>query len=241
VVPALRRRIRLLTYRGDAVDCPCCGRGFRAFMRPDPELLNAVCPWCGNHIRHSALWLYLERRTDLLSKPARVLHIAPEHILQQRLSALGHLEYVSADLESPLAMEHWDLTDVPHPDDSFDAIVCSHVLEHVPDDRRAMSELRRILRPGGWAIVQVPIDYTRAETLEDPAIQSPEDREREYWQSDHMRLYGNDFPDRLRAAGLDVTVDRYLRDLPQDEIDRFGLISLEDIYLCREAGDAPPG
>jgi SAM-dependent methyltransferase len=131
-------------------------------------------------------------------------------------------------------MEHFDLTDVPHPDDSFDAILCSHVLEHVPDDRRAMRELRRILRPGGWAIVQVPIDYTRAGTHEDPAIESPEDREREYWQSDHLRLYGNDFPDRLREAGFDVTVDSYLRDLPEPEINRYGLISLEDIYVCRK-------
>ena len=204
-------------------------------MRPDPDLLNAVCPWCGSHVRHRALWLYIERRTDLLTKPARLLHLAPEHVLAERLRAHPHIDYLSADLDQP-AMENWDLTDVPHPGDSFDAIVCSHVLEHVPDDRAAMRELRRILRPDGWAIVQVPIDYERAETLEDPAIQSPEDRERAYWQADHMRLYANDFPDRLRSEGLDVTVDGYLRTLPQEEIDRFGLISLEDIYVCRKGG-----
>ena len=208
-------------------------------MRPDPELLNAVCPWCGSHVRHRALWLYIERRTNLLTKPTRLLHLAPEHVLTKRLRALPNIDYLSADLDQP-AMENWDLTDVPHPDDSFDAIVCSHVLEHIPDDRAAMRELRRILSPGGWAIVQVPIDYERAETLEDPAIRSPEARERAYWQADHMRLYANDFPDRLRGEGLDVTVDSYLRTLPDDEIDRFGLISLEDIYLCRKGGDAPP-
>ena len=209
-------------------------------MRPDPELLNAVCPWCGSHVRHRALWLYVERRTDLLTpreggEPTRLLHLAPEHVLAERLRGLAHIDYLSADLDQP-AMENWDLTDVPHPDDTFDAIICSHVLEHVPDDRAAMRELRRILRPGGWAIVQVPIDYERAETLEDPAIQTPEDRERVYWQADHMRLYANDFPDRLRSEGLDVTVDRYLRTLPQEEIDRFGLISLEDIYVCGRGG-----
>jgi SAM-dependent methyltransferase len=213
-------------------------------MRPDPDLLNAVCPWCGSHVRHRALWLYIERRTDLLAprgggEPTRLLHLAPEHVLAERLRGLPHIDYLSADLDQP-AMENWDLTAVPHPDDSFDAIVCSHVLEHVPDDRAAMRELRRILRPGGWAIVQVPIDYERAETLEDPAIQSPEERERAYWQADHMRLYANDFPDRLRSEGLEVTVDGYLRTLPSEEVERFGLISLEDIYLCREGGGAPP-
>jgi SAM-dependent methyltransferase len=215
------------------VACPCCQRSFRSFVVPDPEQLNAICPWCGSHIRHRALWLYLERRTDLPVRPARLLHVAPEYVLQERLRGLEHLDYVSADLESPLAMEHFDLTDIPHPDDSFDVILCSHVLEHVPDDRAAMRELRRVLRPDGWAIVQVPIDYERAETYEDPSISSLEDREREYWQADHLRLYANDFPDRLRAEGLDVTVDHYLRELPHEEIDRFGLISLEDIYLCR--------
>jgi SAM-dependent methyltransferase len=207
-------------------------------MRPDPELLNAVCPWCGSHVRHRALWLYVERRTDLLAEPTRLLHLAPEHVIAERLRALPHVDYLSADLDQP-AMENWDLTDVPHPDGSFDAIICSHVLEHVPDDRAAMRELRRILRPGGWAIVQVPIDYERAETLEDPAIQTPEERERAYWQDDHMRLYANDFPDRLRSEGLDVTVDSYLRTLAREEIDRFGLISLEDIYVCRVGGGPP--
>jgi SAM-dependent methyltransferase len=204
-------------------------------MRPDPELLNAVCPWCGSHVRHRALWLYLERRTDLFTRPARLLHVAPEHILQERLRALSNVDYLSADLDSPLAMQHFDLTDVPHPDDSFDAIVCSHVLEHVPDDRAAMRELSRILRPDGWAIVQVPIDYERAETLEDPAITTPEERERAYWQADHMRLYANDFPDRLRSEGMEVTVDDYLYTLPEAEIERYGLVSLENIYVCRPA------
>ena len=207
-------------------------------MRPDPDLLNAVCPWCGSHVRHRALWLYIERRTELLTKPTRLLHLAPEHVIAERLQARTNIDYLSADLDQP-AMENWDLTDVPHPDDSFDAIVCSHVLEHIPDDRAAMRELRRILRPDGWAIVQVPIDYERAETLEDPAVATPEQRERAYWQDDHMRLYANDFPDRLRSEGLEVTVDSYLRTLPPDEIDRFGLISLEDIYVCRKPGGEP--
>jgi Methyltransferase domain len=229
---ALRRRARLLTYAGRAVHCPCCERDFRRFMVPDPRLLNAICPWCGSQVRHRALWLYLRTRRELLEGPLRLLHVAPEHVIGERLRALPRVDYLSADLDSPLAMEHFDLEDIPHPDGSFGAVIASHVLEHVPDDRRAMREIRRVLAPGGWAIVQVPIDYERAETLEDPSITTPEDRERAYWQPDHLRLYANDFPERLAEAGFEVKVDRLLRQLPPDEIERHGLLSLEDIYLC---------
>jgi SAM-dependent methyltransferase len=220
-------------YAGRRVECPCCETRLAEFRVPDPARLNAVCPWCGSHIRHRNLWLYLRERTDLLGAPARVLHVAPEYVLQERLRSLPQLDYLSADLESPLAMAHFDITAIPFEDDSFDVVLCSHVLEHVPDDRRAMRELRRVLRPSGWGVIQVPVDYTRTETLEDPAIVSPDERERVYWQSDHLRLYGQDFPRRLEEEGFRVTVDRWLHELPREVVERHGLYSLEDMYLVR--------
>ena len=198
----------------------------------DPN--NPICPRCGAQARHRALWLYLHERTHLFSgKGLRVLHFAPERALGQALAGAPGIEYVSADLEDPAAMEHFDITDIPHPDGSFDVILCIHVLEHVEDDRRAMRELRRILAPGGFAVVLVPLDLDRAETYEDPSITDPAERERAFWQSDHLRLYGRDFADRLREAGFDVTVDQWIRGLDPSMIARYGLFRLEDMYVCR--------
>jgi SAM-dependent methyltransferase len=133
-------------------------------------------------------------------------------------------------------MDRVDILDLPYPDDSFDAILCSHVLEHVEDDSRAMRELHRVLRPGGWAIVLVPLDLERSETYEDPAITAPRARERAYWGRDHLRLYGRDFPDRLRETGFEVTVDPWVRTLPGETRERYGLFPQEDMYVCRKGG-----
>jgi SAM-dependent methyltransferase len=199
----------------------------------DPN--NPICPRCGAQARHRALWLYLHERTNLFSgEGLSVLHFAPEHALGRRLAATPGIRYVSADLDAPEAMEHFDITDIPHPDDSWDAILCIHVLEHVPDDRRAMRELHRVVKPDGWAIVLVPLDLDRSETYEDPSITDPAERERAFWQADHLRLYGRDLPDRLREAGFDVTVDQWVRGLDPATIKRYGLFPLEDMYVCRK-------
>jgi len=219
---ALKRRALMLAYRGDSVECPCCGGRWRRFM-PSWNRPNAICPGCAAQERHRALWLFLEaRRPELFERPMSLLHFAPEPVFQQRFRAVPTLNYTSADLGSPEADEHFDITSIPHPDASFDSIICSHVLEHVDDDRRAMSELHRILRPGGWAIVIVPFDSSRNETYEDSAITSTEDRKREFWQEDHVRLYGTDFPDRLREAGFEVTLDDYVAGLGDEVLRRHG-------------------
>src|SRR4051794_27384302 len=173
-----------------------------AGSRPD-----AICPRCGAQERPRALWLYVERRPDLLPRPQRLLHFAPELIFRRRFEQAPGLEYLTADLDSPDAMVHFDITSIPYPDDSFDAIVCSHVLEHVEDDRAAMRELLRVLRPDGFAILLVPLDLSRDETYEDAAVTAPEARAREFWQHDHVRLYGRDFRRRLEEEGFHVQVD----------------------------------
>lgn len=229
------RRVRLLLYRGTRVECPCCGGRFSRFMPGTVNPESRVCPRCGAQERHRALWLYMRERTDLFGRPLSILHWAPEYALQRSLAALPRAFYVSADLEGDEAMQHMDMTDVPFKDDAFDLIVCVHVLEHVPDDRAAMREMVRVLRPGGVAMILVPIVLEQP-TLEDPSIRTPEERRRRYWQEDHVRLYGGDFPDRLREEGFEVTVDPWVRTLDQATLDRYGLFPLEDVYVCAKPG-----
>ena len=213
--------------------CPCCEGVFEQFkpfgLRPRP---NAQCPGCGALERHRLLWLYLKERTALFDGEERsMLHVAPENVLQQKFRAIPALEYVSADLDSPLAAERIDITSIPRPDATFDVIMCNHVLEHVPDDRRAMRELWRVLRAGGWAILQVPIDSGLAVTREDSAVTDPRERERLFGQADHVRLYGRDYRDRLEAAGFTVTCVPFFAELPEQTRLRHALAD-EDIYCC---------
>jgi predicted SAM-dependent methyltransferase len=152
-----------------------------------------------------------------------VLHFAPEKRLEQRLAAQPNLDYVSTDLDRPRAMVKADITALPFPDESFDVILCSHVLEHVIDDRQAMAELFRVLKPSGWAVLQVPISRRRSETFEDPTIVAPRDRERLYGQADHVRIYGRDFTARVREAGFTVREEDYGRELGEARARRYGL------------------
>lgn len=133
-------------------------------------------------------------------------------------------------------MERMDIMDIHYPDASFDAIVCNHVLEHVADDERALLELYRVLRPGGWALLQVPIDASKAETFEDPTVTDPRERERIFGQHDHVRIYGRDYVERLRAAGFSVRPDDFIDRVPQDFIEKYGLDKSEHVYLARKSG-----
>ena len=184
--------------------CPICSGHSRKFVAsgvlPRPD---ARCPWCDSLERHRLVWRYFQERTDLFdSKPKRMLHVAPEAHIRRQLAPLPGLDYLAADLNGMDATEAVDITDIRHPDDTFDAICCSHVLEHVPDDRRAMAELHRVLSPSGWAVLLVPI--TAAETVEACGAIDPETRLRLFGQEDHVRRYGPDFVDRLRDVGFDV-------------------------------------
>ena len=222
----VHRRLRALALRGSDVECPCCGGCFRRFLEA-PWGTDRLCPRCGSRDRHRALWLWLRDRVRIGDRRLRLLHFAPESALERNVRPLT--DYVTADLDPGAAMVAADITRLPFDDGSFDAILCIHVLEHVDDDRAAVAELRRVLAPGGWAVVMVPIDLGRAETHEDPSITSPEDRMREYWQHDHVRLYGRDLAERL---GLEA--DEWVRGLGAEAHRRYGLFAQEDVFLLRK-------
>ncbi len=222
-----------LFLKGNKVECPVCTKTYKRFLpygaRQRP---NVLCPNCLSLERHRLLWLYLQEKTDFFTAPHQMLHVAPEQCFYHRFKALKNLKYTTADLVSPLAEVKMDLHHIPFPDESYDVILCNHVLEHVEDDRRCMRELFRVLRPGGFAIMQVPMDYTRSSTFEDPTITRPEDREKHFWQKDHLRLYGLDYPDRLREAGFRVEEVRIGDTLGETLRERYRLDPQEPLYVC---------
>src|SRR5262245_31676196 len=181
---ALHRGLRRLQYGGRGRYCPVCRSHLRAFLPwGSPVRAEVFCPVCQSHERHRLIWLYFARRPELFARPhLRLLHVAPEEALTEFFTSKPNIEYLSGDLEAPPGLLRFDLTALPFSNDTFDAIYCSHVLEHVPDDARAMAELCRILRPGGWAILQVPVDFSLEETYEDWSIQSPAEREKAFGQ-----------------------------------------------------------
>jgi SAM-dependent methyltransferase len=229
---AFVRRYEMVNHRGDAVVCPVCGHSFSAFKdawnRP-----HALCWRCGSAERHRALWLYLERHPELLAQAGSLLHFAPEWCLEQRFRRVPDLRYVTTDLDPDKGELQLDITRLALPDGGFDAIICSHVLEHVEDDAAAISELQRVVAPGGWVIVMVPLDLSLSQTHEDPLIQTPEQRLNEYWQHDHVRLYAPDIAERLRAPGFDVTRERPAVELGPAQAARYGLLENDEIFLCR--------
>jgi len=159
------------------------------------------------------LWLYLRDKTDFFVDNLKLLDIAPMDCLQRKFRAMPNIDYISVDLESPMAMVKMDITDMQFPSNQFDCIICYHVLEHILDDQMeqmAMKEIfSRVLKPSGWAILQVPI--LRDKTFEDPSIITPEDRERVFGQRDHLRIYGLDYKYRLEQVGFSVKVDDYVK------------------------------
>jgi SAM-dependent methyltransferase len=221
-------RLSALLLRGDARECPCCGGRFRRMSRRRLSGWGGICPRCRSHHRHRAIALLLARG-ELPGR--RLLHFAPEPLFDPLFKRLPGVERVTADLHAPADLR-LDISNMDLPDSSFDLILCSHVLEHVPDDRAAMRELRRVLADGGLALVLVP--YRPAvTTYEDPSITSPLDRMVAFGQQDHVRIYGNDLSERLREAGFEVE-DRTAAELfDEATVGRCELDRGEHLFLCR--------
>jgi hypothetical protein len=190
---------------GSAFACPVCGGRYRGFL---PFGLNgrrnARCPGCGSLERHRFMWMHLRDRHRLMQRRLRLLHIAPEQCIHEVLSANPALRYVSVDMFDPAADRTADLTALPFGDASFDFAICSHVLEHIEDDRAAIAELFRVLAPGGRAVVMVPIEMDRPETYEDASINTADGRDKAFGHPYHVRICGADYPDRLRREGFEV-------------------------------------
>lgn len=240
--------IRRVVYFGHRYRCPFCNARLRAlqpfgFTFPviqEKKVIAAgrrlaLCPVCGSLDRERLLYLYLRHRTHLFQRPMKVLHVAPELRLAAILRSLPNLDYLTADISGRNVMVPLDVTDIPFPDASFDAIICNHVLEHVPDDRKAMSRLYRVLKPGGWAILQVPLSPVLKATYEDFSIVTAAGREAAFGQDDHVRIYAADYRDRLVQAGFAVDVFQWATEPgefggPQNT---FGLIPDEPVFVAR--------
>jgi len=214
--------------------CPLCEKGCRRFLPAGtPPRSIALCPNCQSLERHRLLWLTLSTlwNSGRLAGEGNLLHLAPEKCLQPRLEE--RFRYVSADWNSPLAFLRADITLLPFHGDAFDAIICNHVLEHIDQDRLALSELRRVLKPSGWACIQVPMDGDS--TREDPAVVDPAERLRLYGQTDHVRQYGRDFRERLEAAGFRVEVFPKSLFLGPDQLVRISVECEEEVWICGTA------
>jgi len=222
--------VRRILYAGVNYECPVCNSRLERF-KPMATRQSARCPVCGSLERHRLVWLYCRAKTDLFDcRQKRLLHVAPEPCLAEELRHIDALEYVGADLESRHATVKMDVTAIQFGDASFDVILCNHVLEHVADDRKAMRELLRVLKPGGWAIMQVPIKGET--TREDPTVTSAAERTRLYGQDDHVRQYGRDYVERLRTAGFLVEIDPFAVRLTVSERERYRVFADEELYCC---------
>ena len=230
---------RGLLFLGRRYRCPCCGWSLRAFTGPWSILSSnpdGYCPRCNAKARHRRLWLFLEEKTDLPSAATtRLLEVAPWWAVSRRLMRAPGVSFIGLDLQrtGPHVTVVGDAARIPLQSGSVDAVLCVHTLEHIQDDRAAMGELHRVLRPGGWAVVSVPLDL-EAPTFEDPSITDPEERLRWFGERSHVRAYGLDIQDRLEAAGFTVQPD-WAAHVPEEIRTRFGLRVDENIFFCRKA------
>lgn len=230
------RPLLALTLKGTTYTDPIDGKQFRKFLpygyvHPRDNVLS---PSTLSLERHRLLWLFLKNKTNFFTAQHKVLHFAPEQAFYKRFRNLKNLDYTTTDLNSPLADVKADICDLPFEDNSFDVILCNHVLEHIPDDTKAMSELWRVMKPGGWGIFQIPQDLNRETTFEDNSITDKKQRAKVFGQYDHVRIYGRDYFKTLEKAGFTVNPVPYSSQLSKEEVDRYRLSQSEIIPLVKK-------
>lgn len=225
-----------LTLKGSSYEDPIDGKTFKKFLPYGyvKQRDNILSPSTLSLERHRLLWLWLKRETPFFSKPAKVLHFAPEQAFYKRFKNMKHLDYTTTDLDSPLADVKADICDLPFGENSYDLIFCNHVLEHIPDDTKAMQELYRVLKPGGMAILQIPQELDRVTTFEDDTITDRDKRAKIFGQYDHVRIYGRDYFNKLRSIGFKVEEVDYTSVLSSQEVDRYRLAQGEILPVCRK-------
>lgn len=222
-------------YKGNNYECPICENKFRKLLPyGNKGVDNRLCPSCLSLERHRLLWLFLKEKTDFFSREIKLLHIAPEQPFLKRFKSLKNIDYITADLLSPIADIKLDIQDMPFEKEEFDVVFANHVLEHIPDENKAITEVHRVLKKGGWAIMQVPLDVNREKTYEDDSITSRVEREKHFGQYDHLRLHGLDFFNRLENGGFDVEIIDMVNEITTIKADFFRLDLSENLYLCKK-------
>lgn len=221
-------------FKGTRFTDPIDGSSYRKFLPYGYQKIreNALCPGTLSLERHRLLWLYLERETNFIDNAIKVLHVAPEQVFYQKFKTFSHWEYTTTDLHSPLAEIKADLCELPFQDNYYDLILCNHVLEHIPEDQKAMQEMYRVLKQGGTLIAQVPLEENRTQTLEDNSITDKATRTEIFGQYDHVRIYGTDYYTRLESVGFDSHAIDFLKKLTSQEKQKFALPYSEKIPIA---------
>lgn len=227
----IARPILAFFLRGNQFTDPIDGKSFRSFLPYGygNQRNNVLSPSTLSLERHRLLWLYLKNETDFFSAEKKVLHFAPEQCFLKRFRNLNNIEYTTTDLESPIADVKADICNLPFDDESYDVILCNHVLEHIPDDTKAMQELYRVMKPGGYGIFQIPQDLSREKTFEDDSITNKDERAKIFGQYDHVRVYGRDYFDKLRSIGFQVEEVDYTTQLSEENVIKYCLAKGEII------------
>ena len=221
-------------FKGTHFTDPIDGSSYRKFLPYGYQKIreHALCPGTLSLERHRLLWLYLERETNFINNTIKVLHVAPEQVFYQKFKTFTHWEYTTTDLYSPLAEIKADLCELPFQDNYYDLILCNHVLEHIPEDQKAMQEMYRVLKPGGTLIAQVPLEENRTQTFEDNSITDKATRTEIFGQYDHVRIYGTDYYTRLESVGFDSHAIDFLKKLTSQEKQKFALPYSEKIPIA---------